>query len=52
LELHRDGKYAHPWEHRQLCDRGERTQPTKVSLQVWRGEAPRCGFTERNALCN
>nr|QYD01761.1 relE-like protein [Vector pNOSO-relEdarABCDE] len=27
--MHRDGKGANPREHSELCDRGERAQPTK-----------------------
>ncbi len=33
FKMHRDGKGANPREHRKLCDRGERVQPTKRQLE-------------------
>ncbi|WP_387492309.1 hypothetical protein [Photorhabdus sp. RM96S] len=33
FKMHRDGKGVNPREHRELCDRGERVQPTKRQLE-------------------
>ncbi|OHV51477.1 hypothetical protein BB987_17055 [Photorhabdus temperata] len=33
FKMHRDGKGANPREHSELCDRGERVQPTKRPLE-------------------
>ncbi|MDB6370708.1 hypothetical protein [Photorhabdus bodei] len=33
FKMHLGGKGANPREHRELCDRGERVQPTKKQLE-------------------
>ncbi|WP_350307602.1 ABC transporter ATP-binding protein [Photorhabdus viridis] len=33
FKMHRDGKGVNPREHSELCDRGERVQPTKRQLE-------------------
>jgi len=30
------GQQANPREHTQVCDRGERAQPTHPQLKIWR----------------